>query len=1100
MPLRPKIIRPVLDRLVTNVHAIEDAEALRRYHRQRDEEAFAQLVRRYVPLVTGVCRRVLGPRPEADDAVQATFWTLARKAGSIRQAKTLPAWLHAVAYRTARKAATESAPPPDNLPVPTAPDDPLADASWREVRRLLDAEVHRLPPRLKLPILLCYFEDLTRDEAADRLGWSLSTVKRRLDQARGLLKARLVRRGVGPGLLGATTLLTGRLTARVSPALESACARLAHQPPEAAVRALSVAPPVAGTAKWLAAAVAVGGLGWGIVALAGQTPKPDPKAPPAEVKEKETPSKAGEVAEPLPSGALARFGTVRYRASMRFWSGSYSKDGRWFVSGTDGVELWNLDTGLPRQLMPVRNNTVPRPRISPDGSLVAVLDGGPGIHLFDQATGKELRALGAKESFAECQFTPDGKRVVGIAGGLAKGFDARTGAEVFATAAAGNTLEAWNDRPVFFVVGAGKDGALVVRVADVETGKDLKTFETGITDFYKPKEPDPAAQFRTGISIPDVMRYAVAPNLSHLAYQRADARVAVVALAPGAKPRVVELTSGLHPTGLKFAPDSKSLFAFDLWGGLTRSDVATGKLLGAFSGGLWHVDPDAKVLTSAGQDGLIRRWDLTTNREISLATGFHKAVQAVFTSRGSRVIVGDRMGTIDVFDARTGRKVQEVPRWRDGTDWYTFAVSPDGRTLVATRPEGKMFWWDLAAGKELAATKISGPVPDQHFHSVQGMVFTPDGRRLVCSHVNSGLFAVDTETRKEVWRVGVPTDRDYDATVALTVSADGRHVARGMRRGGRTGDWGYGLQVLDTATGRPVKIVDVSESKGKDGLPDLMDVRYTSDGRFLALVSRNGRVQVRHADSLAELSSWTTGSKYTVALDVSPDGRLVSTGDDAGTVKVWELLTGKMVASVRGHRGTVASVQMSLDGKLLATGGYDQVAYTWSLKPAAAPDRPLERLAGESAEDARAAIWAIAADPDGPNRLRERVPPVVEPKPETIQGWIADLDHATFARRETASAALTRAAVVCEPAMRRALQDKPTAEARERLTKVLTGITRRPSRDDVTHSRAVQAMELANTAAARKVLEEWASGVEGAWLTIDARAALERLRARGPAE
>jgi len=1104
VPIRTKTIRPMLDQLVPQSHAIEDADALRRYRQQRDEEAFTHLVRRYGPLVTGVCRRVLGPRPEADDATQATFWALARKAGSIREAKTLPAWLHAVAYRTARKAAARSTSPPENPPVATAPDDPLADASWREVRQLLDEEVHRLPPRLKLPILLCYFEDLTRDEAVDRLGWSLSTVKRRLDKARDLLKARLVRRGVGPGLLGATTLVTGRLTAHVSPALEAACTRLPSQPPVAAIRALAVAPRVAGTGKWLTAAVAVAGVGWGIVALAGQSPISDPKTPTSEVKEKEkaTPpqvGEAGDVAESLPSGALARFGTVRYRANTRFWFGSYSRDGRWFVSGTDGVELWDLETGLPRQLMPVRNNTMPRPRISPDGSLVAVLDGGLGIHLFDRATGKELRTVGDKEKFAECQFSPDGKQVIGTAGGVAKGFDARTGAEVFSTAAAGATVDAWDDRAVFFVVGGGKDGALTVRVVDVETGKDLKTFETDITDYYRPKEPDPAAKFRTGISIPDVMRYAVAPDLSHLAYQRGDATVAVVALAMGAKPRKVELTSGLRPTGLQFASDGKTLFAFDLWSNLTRSDVATGKLLGSYSGGIWHVDPAGKFLTSAGQDARIRKWDLATNKEIPLATGFHKAVHAVFTAGGSRVVVGDGIGTIDVFDARTGRKVQEVPRWRDGTDWHTFAISPDGRTLVATRPEGKMFWWDLAAGKE-AEMKLPGPVPDQLFHAITHMAFTPDGRRLVCSYQDGRLLALDTQTRKEIWRVGLPTDRDYDSAVALTVSADGRHVARGLRRGVRTGDWGYGLQVVDVATGQPVKIADVSEQKGKDGLPSLRDAQYTPDGRFVVLVSLNGRVQVRHADTLSEMSSWMTGSKYAVTLDVSPDGKLVVTGDDAGTAQVWELLTGKRVASVHGHRGTVASVRISPDGKLLATGGYDSVAYSWSLKPANIPDRPLDALTGEDAQRAWEAIWALAAEPDGPKRLREQFPPIAEPKPETIRAWIADLDHAMYSRREEASAALAKAGPLCEPSVRRALQGNPTAEARARLERILAVITRKPSRDDVTYSRAVQTMELANTTAARKVLEEWAAGIEGAWLTVESRAALERLRARGPAK
>jgi outer membrane protein assembly factor BamB len=486
---------------------------------------------------------------------------------------------------------------------------------------------------------------------------------------------------------------------------------------------------------------------------------------------------------------------------------------------------------------------------------------------------------------------------------------------------------------------------------------------------------------------------------------------------------------------------------------------------------------------------------LPTNREVTLATGYYKSVHVVFTADG-RLVVGDLAGTIDVCDPRTGRIVQEVPRWRDGVDWYTFGVSLDGRTLVANRMGDKLLWWDLAAGKELATTTVPGGVPDQHYHSIGSLVFTPDGSRLICSHHDGRLFAIDTQTRAELWRIGLPTDRDWDAVVALAVSADGRHVARGMRRGYRTGDWGYGLQVLDTVTGRPVTLANVSEQKDMDGLPDLMDARFTPDGRFVVLVSRNGRIQVRYADTLAEVASWTTASKYSLSLGVSPDSRLVLTGDDAGTVQVWELLTGKLVASFRGHRGTVASVAASPDGKLVATGGYDQVAYTWSLKPANVPDRPLDALTGDDARRAWEATWALAADPVGLKRLRDRFPPVAEPKPETIRQWITDLDHPTFARREAAETALAKAGRFSEPAVRRALEGKPTAEARQRLEKILAGISRRPTAEDVVHSRAVHAMELANTEAARKVLQEWAAGAEGAWLTTDARAALERLRTR----
>ena len=191
--LPTKVMRPVLDRLAPRLDPGNDAEALARFVRDRDEAAFAHLVRRFGPLVMGVCRRVLGNRPEAEDALQATFWVLARRADSIRQPKTLPAWLHAVALRTARRAQQRLLPVARPVAEPQAADDPFADASWREVRQRLDEEVRRLPMRHQLPILLCYFEELTRDEAADRLGWSLSTLKRRLDSARDCLRIRLLR-------------------------------------------------------------------------------------------------------------------------------------------------------------------------------------------------------------------------------------------------------------------------------------------------------------------------------------------------------------------------------------------------------------------------------------------------------------------------------------------------------------------------------------------------------------------------------------------------------------------------------------------------------------------------------------------------------------------------------------------------------------------------------------------------------------------------------------------------------------------------------------------------------------------------------------------
>ncbi|MBO0699691.1 MAG: sigma-70 family RNA polymerase sigma factor, partial [Zavarzinella sp.] len=180
-----------------------DAELLSQFL-AGDHEAFAVLVRRHGPMVLGVCRRGLGPGPDSDDAFQATFLALARHARQVRGRDDLGAWLHRVALHAchrarARRAKTESVELPD---VPGPNSDPLADLSWREVRRMLDEELNRLPGRLRAPLVACYLDGQTREEAARRLGWSASTLKRRLRRGLDVLRARLTRRGIAPAAVG----------------------------------------------------------------------------------------------------------------------------------------------------------------------------------------------------------------------------------------------------------------------------------------------------------------------------------------------------------------------------------------------------------------------------------------------------------------------------------------------------------------------------------------------------------------------------------------------------------------------------------------------------------------------------------------------------------------------------------------------------------------------------------------------------------------------------------------------------------------------------------------------------------------------------------
>ncbi len=174
-----------------------DGLLLDRFLRLREEEAFTVLVRRHGPMVLGVCLRVLGNAHDADDAFQATFLVLARKAASIHNRDSVGSWLYGVAYRTAlrARAAALRRRARERQMEDMARTDPEAEAAWRELRPLLDAELERLPEKYRAPLVLCYLEGKTNAEAARQLGWTKGTVSGRLARARDLLRRRLGYRG-----------------------------------------------------------------------------------------------------------------------------------------------------------------------------------------------------------------------------------------------------------------------------------------------------------------------------------------------------------------------------------------------------------------------------------------------------------------------------------------------------------------------------------------------------------------------------------------------------------------------------------------------------------------------------------------------------------------------------------------------------------------------------------------------------------------------------------------------------------------------------------------------------------------------------------------
>jgi RNA polymerase sigma factor (sigma-70 family) len=277
---------------VEPIGQLPDGELLARFTARQEEAAFAALVQRHGRLVFGVCRRVLHDWHEAEDAFQATFLVLARKANTVGRGGAVGAWLHRVAYRVALKAKARSANRQrrERQAGSGRCADPLAEVTGRELLEALDEEVQRLPEDYRAPLVLCYLEGRTAEEAARQLGCGRRTLQRRLEQGRKGLRDRLRRRGLtlpaalltlgltradGAAVPATWTAATVRaaLAARTGP-VATAAGALA----EAVLRGMTVP-----RAKILAALLVLGTLvfGTGVLAHQAQAQRPDAPAPAA---------------------------------------------------------------------------------------------------------------------------------------------------------------------------------------------------------------------------------------------------------------------------------------------------------------------------------------------------------------------------------------------------------------------------------------------------------------------------------------------------------------------------------------------------------------------------------------------------------------------------------------------------------------------------------------------------------------------------------------------------------------------------------------------------------------------------------------------------
>src|SRR5262249_48231199 len=227
-------LRPVL----AGAAGVSDAELLERFRATRDAAAFELLVYRHGPMVWATCRRVLGDVHAAEDAFQATFLALARRAGSIRRNGSVPGWLHRVAVRAALDLRRREPTADLNSNVIDPIPGPVDRAATADLVRHIDAAINRLPKRLRGAVILCKLHGYSLKEAAAELGCPVGTVESRLARARRKLRGMLDAAAIGGLIVGiavprtvrAATMQVATGTDEVAPAIASLASRATRGP------------------------------------------------------------------------------------------------------------------------------------------------------------------------------------------------------------------------------------------------------------------------------------------------------------------------------------------------------------------------------------------------------------------------------------------------------------------------------------------------------------------------------------------------------------------------------------------------------------------------------------------------------------------------------------------------------------------------------------------------------------------------------------------------------------------------------------------------------------------------------------------------------
>jgi WD40 repeat protein len=823
----------------------------------------------------------------------------------------------------------------------------------------------------------------------------------------------------------------------------------------------------------------------------------------------------------LPPGAMIRLGTRRLRHAEGVQCIDFAPDGKTLACGVSGaIMVWDRATGRAIRQIPYDDRLAVL-KYSHDCRWLAGA-GGKKLTVWETDTGKKIASFDCPAVFeipngyswltcVPLEFSPDGKRVASVDKDHAiLIWNVATGKQAHKLVGHDqeiNTLRFSRDGKSLISTSGQRSADGSVRGWDLTTGMSK----------------DPINISSSASQSSHVL--AISPDGSTLAVetlQQVREQVGVntaVYMQHGI--RLVEAAGGKERLRLKgnrevivsalFSPDGAKLFSATRDNQVTVWNVDSGKALhqfqqppGGSSGGAYAlaISADGKTLASSSEGTTVHLWDLATGRELFDLPAHTAAIHVVAFAPDGRTIAsagGDH--AIRLWDAHTGKALACLRGHTAGIDALAFSL--DSKRLASAAGDESARLWDLNSGREMLKITLENRQLDPHrYVSVRPLTlaFARDDKSLVAGCNDSRFHEWDAATGKEVrswsWVLSDSAAPTANAEDALFSSPNVR-FSPDRKTAAITA--GPELHLVDVASGRGYAKLDRKVSQES--------MAFAEDGRTLVSAGWDKTVKLWEV-ATGKLIREMAVSEPANAVAFAPNCRYVAVGCGwhNAAIHIFEVATGKEIRVFKGIGAYIGALHFAPDSRTLASGHRDTTAMIWDLSPILAATKPLtldkaalERLwvdlKSDDAAKAHGALWSFAAAPDSAvGFLKQSVTPVPKVTEARLRQLIADLDADVFDKREAASLELRRIGRDAEQALRAALKETASIEARRRIESVLEDTGRMlPSPEAVGHLRAIQALELIGTEEARALLKKLAEGARAAPETQDASAAITRL-------